>query len=181
MEQAFGVPSVQTRVISAVRPSSRSGDTGRPTIATPMSGWTLKLTAPGQSATKPMANLSPTTGRLCRWNLSTKALAISRVTGTTRSLAILVPQFRASLPLVSARCHALFDPVLSTMSWIHGPARAPARSAGTLDEIVDLHLITPAYPRTRGPSPIATRPRDQNSPGPATLPCHRDFSPADSA
>lgn len=52
-EQALRVPSVQSRVTSAVRPSSRILDTGRPTITTP-------TIFPSSEA--PSENRCPTTG-----------------------------------------------------------------------------------------------------------------------
>src|SRR5258708_20973423 len=172
MEEAVGVPSVQRRVISAVRPSSRSGDTGRPTIATPSRSPIGSL----QTASfRPIANLSPITGRLWRWNLSTKALATMRVTGTTRSSGIAVLEFGLSLPPVGVWGHALLDPVLSAVARIRGPARPPL---GIGEQTQDLHLVAPAHPRTRRPRPIALRPDNQDPPGPARFPDPRYLRPA---
>src|SRR5258708_6680485 len=173
MEEAVGVPSVQRRVISAVRPSSRSGDTGRPTIATPSRSPIGSL----QTASfRPIANLSPITGRLWRWNLSTKALATMRVTGTTRSSGIAVLEFGLSLPPVGVWGHALLDPVLSAVARIRGPARPPL---GIGEQTQDLHLVAPAHPRTRAPSPVAARPGNQDRPGPAAFAGPRDLGAAD--
>src|SRR5690606_24518217 len=88
MEQAFFVPSVQHRVTSRVKPSSRCRATGLPAMATPT------ILSPLET---PMENLCPHVGPWCRWCCFTKALASFSVIGTIlkRSLAptLSVPAF----------------------------------------------------------------------------------------
>jgi hypothetical protein len=74
-EQAFGVPSVQTRTISAVNRSCASRAFVLPTMATPTS-------CPSR-VTAPMAKRCATTGPAWRCSRPTKALASSRVSGIT--------------------------------------------------------------------------------------------------
>ena len=73
IEQALGVPSVATRVTSAVHPSSLPIDTGLPTIQTP--------TIFSSSATA-KANSAVVGGRWCRWYWRTYCFASEMVQGT---------------------------------------------------------------------------------------------------
>ena len=75
--QAFFVPSVQRRLTSRVRPSSRYRLTGRPTMATP-ARWPFAM--------QPRENLCPRTGLWWRWCSATNLFASARDIGFTVSI-----------------------------------------------------------------------------------------------